>query len=274
MSKNDAAPAYNDLTVRFLSALAMAALALGAVFAGGWWFAALAGAAGAVMMWEWRRISAPGVTLSAIGYCVAVLAAGAFTCTQQPFAALATLTVITGFSASWDAVRNRQALWGATGALYIGLAVVYFTAFRLNPQHGIEVVLFIALVVVATDAGAYFAGRRFGRRKLAPKISPNKTWAGLLGGVVAAEIIGGLFAVLVLGKHGIELLGVAAILSLASQMGDLAESAYKRRFGVKDAGAIIPGHGGLLDRFDGLLAAILAAVAITIYNGGASILSW
>lgn len=274
MAGKDKAPVYSDLAVRLFSALAMAALALGGVFAGGVWFAALAAAAGALMMWEWRRISAPGVTLSAVGYCVAVAAAGAFTCFHQPFAALATLTVITGLAASWDALRDRQALWGATGALYIGLAVIFFTAFRLNPEHGIEVILFIALVVIATDVGAYFTGRRFGRRKLAPKISPNKTWAGLIGGVVAAEIVGGVFAMFILGRHGVELLGVAAILSLASQMGDLAESAYKRRFGVKDAGTLIPGHGGLLDRFDGLIAAILAAVAITIYNGGASILSW
>ena len=268
------ARAYSDLTVRFVSALAMGAIALGGVFAGGYWFAALASLVGAIMMWEWRRISAPEPSLSAAGYCIAVVAGGAFTCAEQPFVALVSLTVGTGLAAFWDAVRGRHALWGATGALYIGLAVIFFVAFRLNPLHGAEVIFFIALVVIATDAGAYFTGRRFGRRKLAPRISPNKTWAGLIGGIIAAQIVGGLFVLAVLERQGAELLGVAALLSLASQIGDLAESAYKRRFGVKDAGAIIPGHGGLLDRFDGLIAAILAAVALTIFNGGSSILSW
>lgn len=274
MASKDTNPAYSDLVVRFVSALAMAAVALSAVIAGGLWFAGLVGLAGALMMWEWRRISSPGATLSAVGYCAAIAMAAWFTCHSQPFQALASLTVMTGMAASFDSVRGKQALWGATGALYIGLAVIFFVAFRLNPAHGVAVVLFIALVVVATDAGAYFAGRRFGRRKLAPRISPNKTWAGLIGGVVSAEIIGGIFAIFVLGRSGVELLGVAAILSLASQMGDLAESAYKRRFDVKDAGNLIPGHGGLLDRFDGLISAVLAAFAITLLNGGASILSW
>lgn len=274
MTSKRANPAYSDLVVRFVSALAMAAVALSAVIAGGMWFTALVALAGGLMMWEWRRISSPGATFSVLGYCGAVVMAGWFTCQAQHFQALASLTFMSGMAASVDAVRGRQALWGATGALYIGLAVIFFTAFRLNPMHGVEVILFIALVVVATDAGAYFAGRRFGGRKLAPRISPNKTWAGLIGGIVSAEIIGGVFAIFVLGRSGAELLAVAAILSLASQMGDLAESAYKRRFDVKDAGNLIPGHGGLLDRFDGLIAAILAAVAITLFNGGASILSW
>ena len=119
----------------------------------------------------------------------------------------------------------------------------------------------------ATDIGGYFAGRGIGGRKLWPSVSPNKTWAGAIGGLVASLVVAGGFAAFGLGKGG-PMLVLAACLSIASQFGDLFESAVKRRFGVKDSSHIIPGHGGLMDRLDGYVAAIVLAAIFGVLRGG------
>jgi phosphatidate cytidylyltransferase len=140
-------------------------------------------------------------------------------------------------------------------------------------------VLWLFAVVWAEDTGAYFAGRLIGGPKLAPRISPNKTWAGAVGGTVAAIIAGSAVVILA----GIEWKAmhalVAFVVSVAAQIGDLIESAIKRRFGVKDASALIPGHGGMMDRVDGFLIAAAAGLAIGIAHAGpaapaAGLLSW
>jgi phosphatidate cytidylyltransferase len=131
---------------------------------------------------------------------------------------------------------------------------------RERDAHGLELLIWTFLVTWSTDIGAYFAGRRFGRRKLAPSISPGKTVEGLYGGIAAATLIGGAWALATgLGKA---LLPLAPLLAIAAQGGDLFESAMKRRAGVKDSGAWLPGHGGVLDRLDGLVpVAVLTALA-------------
>jgi phosphatidate cytidylyltransferase len=121
--------------------------------------------------------------------------------------------------------------------------------------------------VWVTDIGGYFAGRGIGGPKLWPRVSPKKTWAGAIGGFIASLAIAAVFASLGFGKMG-PLLLLGAAVSIASQLGDLFESAVKRRFGVKDSSQIIPGHGGLLDRLDGFVAAIVLAALIGILRGG------
>ncbi|WP_438726354.1 phosphatidate cytidylyltransferase [Parasphingorhabdus sp. DH2-15] len=139
------------------------------------------------------------------------------------------------------------------GAIYIGLAVITLIFFRHKDDSGLET-LFLLLVVVATDIGAYFAGRALGGPKLAPRISPNKTWAGLIGGMVAATIVWTGFNIASNGQAlHIALVG-GAMMAFVAQMGDLLQSAMKRRAGVKDSGTVLPGHGGLFDRTDGMVA--------------------
>ena len=157
-------------------------------------------------------------------------------------------------------VRGWDVSWKIGGFIYALLPALALLWIRERDAHGLELLLWVFLVTWGTDIGAYFAGRRFGRAKLAPSISPNKTWAGLYGGIAAATLIAGAWAVLTgLGKS---LLPLAPLFAVAAQAGDLFESWMKRRAGVKDSGNWLPGHGGLLDRLDGLVpVAVLTAIA-------------
>ena len=150
---------------------------------------------------------------------------------------------------------------------YATAALIAAVWLRHDPEYGFAAVLFVLLIVWATDSGGYFAGRGIGGPKLWPRVSPNKTWAGAAGSVFAALAVAGGFVAAGSGS-ALRLLVIAIVLSVASQLGDLFESAVKRRFGVKDSGSIIPGHGGLLDRLDGFVAAVVVAAAIGIWRGG------
>ena len=139
------------------------------------------------------------------------------------------------------------------GAIYIGLAIITLIFFRHKDGSGLEI-FFLILVVVVTDIGAYFAGRSIGGPKLAPRISPNKTWAGLIGGMVAAAIVWTGYNVAAQMQPAYMAFVGGALMAFVAQMGDLLQSAMKRLAGVKDSGNILPGHGGLFDRADGMVA--------------------
>ena len=157
-------------------------------------------------------------------------------------------------------VRGWHIGWKFAGFVYCLAPAVALIWLRMFPQDGIALMLWTLIVTMATDIGAYFAGRLLGRRKLAPTISPNKTVEGLIGGVAAAALFGGAW-VLAIGLTPL-LLVLAPLFALAAQCGDLFESWMKRRAGVKDSGTWLPGHGGLLDRLDGLIpVAVLTASA-------------
>jgi phosphatidate cytidylyltransferase len=164
---------------------------------------------------------------------------------------------------------TRGTPWMTFGALYIGLPCVAMIWLRNDPAAGRDVVLWLLLVVWASDIGAYAAGRLIGGPKLAPRISPNKTWAGLGGGVAAAAVTSAVFAEGWGGAHVGTAAILGALLAMVAQLGDLGESWVKRRFGVKDASRLIPGHGGLLDRVDALLAVILVVACIAAADEGA-----
>ena len=159
------------------------------------------------------------------------------------------------------------------GAATAGLATTSFVLLRDDPEFGLATAVWLVLVVAATDIGGYFAGRLIGGPKLAPALSPKKTWAGLLGGMFLAFTVGAVFSGATTGTYVEEvgLLSVAA--ALVSQCGDLTESAFKRKFNVKDSGTLIPGHGGILDRADGHMAATLVAAA-TVAMRGEGIFVW
>ena len=157
--------------------------------------------------------------------------------------------------------------WIALGALYAIAALVGSLLLRHDPQYGFVALLLVLAVVWASDIGGYFAGKSIGGPKLAPRISPNKTWSGAIGGFGLSLLVAAGFAMAGQGML-LPLLLVAAALSVTSQAGDLFESAVKRRFGVKDSSQIIPGHGGLLDRLDGFVAAIALAALVGFLRGG------
>jgi phosphatidate cytidylyltransferase len=169
--------------------------------------------------------------------------------------------VATAMFYEWTRIaRGWGPAWYASGFIYALVPALALLWIRERDQHGLALLVWAFIVTWSTDIGAYFAGRRFGRRKLAPEISPGKTVEGLYGGIVAATCIGGAWALAT--GLGMALLPLAPVLALAAQAGDLFESSLKRRAGVKDSGAWLPGHGGVLDRLDGLVpVAVLTAAA-------------
>ncbi|MEN9683682.1 MAG: hypothetical protein RLZZ427_1433 [Pseudomonadota bacterium] len=222
----------SDLPVRTASAVVMVAVAGSALWLGGWLWLALVAAIALGVLWEWWGL-------------------------------------VRGF-APHALARLR---WMAAGLLYVGVAALRLAALRVVPGPGRGMVLPIVLAVIATDIGAYFAGRTFGGPKIAPKVSPSKTWSGLIGGILGAGVslilsLGGqcdafdaprpLWSECLLrtvSSHDLWTLLIAgAVIAIVAQAGDFFESWMKRRAGVKDSGHLIPGHGGLFDRVDGLLA--------------------
>lgn len=194
-----------------------------------------------------------GVVLIAIALVAAVVGGNLF----AYFAA----AVATAMFFEWTRItKGWGAGWYILGIIYAILPAISLLWIRERDAHGLELLMWTFLVTWSTDIGAYFAGRRFGKRKLAPSISPGKTVEGLYGGIAAAALVGGAW-VLATGL-GLPLLALAPVMALAAQAGDLFESGMKRRAGVKDSGTWLPGHGGVLDRLDGLVpVAVLTAAA-------------
>jgi phosphatidate cytidylyltransferase len=222
--------------------------------------------AAGLVAWEWARLSAPARVAAASATLAAPLAAAiGIAAWGQPLAALAVLVVAAPLV--WLGWR-RTAPWLAAGVVYLGLPCVALLWLRQTEGGGAPVVLWLFVAVCASDVGAYAAGRLIGGPKLVPRISPNKTWAGAAGGFVVATSAG---AVLLAGQ-GLADWSLAALASagvgVCAQAGDLLESWIKRRFGVKDTGSLIPGHGGLLDRVDSLMMASLGTTLFVILSGG------
>ncbi|WP_241671096.1 phosphatidate cytidylyltransferase [Dankookia rubra] len=257
---------WPDLRKRVLSAALLVPAAILCIWLGAEAWAALMAAAVALLAWEWVRLCGFSThRLPGLAVPILVLAAGTLAVEAAWGWAMALLAA--GFAALWafgrpaGEPRARSGAWLAFGVVYIGLAGIALIHLRGDTAAGRGNVLFLFLVVWASDIGAYVAGRRFGGPKLAPAISPNKTWAGAAGGLASAMLIG-LLAAAAIAPAGLgigRVLLVAAVLAVLAQLGDLFESWLKRRFNVKDSSALIPGHGGLLDRLDAVLAAAPAA---------------
>ncbi len=250
-----------NLTLRVASALVMAPLALAIVYVGPPYFDVVVTIVAAVLAWEWSRLCGHGA-MSRPGYLVIAVTTATMAAAGLREYAVAGWIVAAGVMAAM-VVASREAerrpFWYGLGVLYTTVPCLALVWLREHPAQGRDIVIWLLLVVWATDIGAYAAGRTIGGPKLAPMISPKKTWAGLAGGIVSAGSVGALAgAILVLGKPiGLAMGGAA--LAVWSQVGDLFESHVKRRFGAKDSSNLIPGHGGLMDRLDGVLAGGLAA---------------
>jgi phosphatidate cytidylyltransferase len=257
-----------ELALRVASAAVLAPLALGLAYWGSWPFALFWALAAIAVHCEWthmvadpraRVLAAAGGLLMAASAVVAV-AAG-------PGAALVLLSA-TVLAVGFAATPERR-LWTALGVAYAGAMLMAPLVLRQDRDYGFAVLILLFAIVWATDIGGYFAGRLIGGAKLWPRVSPKKTWAGALGGSGAAVLSAIAVAVFVTPANPFALAIMALLLSAVSQAGDLFESAVKRHFGVKDAGRIIPGHGGVMDRLDGFVAAALVAAVVGIARGGA-----
>jgi phosphatidate cytidylyltransferase len=248
-------PRFADLRTRVLSALVIAAVGLGALWLGGHVFALLAIALAGLMTWELYRMmipDAPPARAEAHGVAAAIVVA-VFTYAWGGWVSVLGLLAAAALVA---ARAPRDALiFGAYLALIL-LAGHGLIALRWD--YGLAWVLWLILIVIGSDVAGYFAGRLLGGPKFWPRVSPKKTWSGTVAGWVVGALVGLAFMP-VLGA-GVGLVALSVLLAVAGQMGDIAESAIKRRAGVKDSSDLIPGHGGVLDRFDAMIAVALAAL--------------
>jgi len=257
-----------SLILRIVSGTILAAVGLAAVWYGGWYFGVLAIVAGLLMAREWDRLTGgSGVNTQLAGQSAVIVGVAVLSALGAYVWALA--VVGAGLLISVFAAESNRPKWSPLGVVYISLPIVALVWLRAEPANGVLTVVWLLAVVWATDCGAYVAGRMIGGPKMAPRLSPNKTWSGLGGGMIAAGLTGA--AIAVSSNHGPPvwfLLGGAAM-AVVGQIGDVFESAIKRYAGVKDSGAIIPGHGGVLDRLDSLLfVALFVAAANLIFGAG------
>jgi phosphatidate cytidylyltransferase len=259
------------LKTRALSALALAPPALLAAWYGGYPFALLVAISAALMCWEWHRITCGGFGYAARAAAILCFAASLLT-VSAPQTALYTAAAAVLVSVLLVCPVPGRRAWSGLGALYIGLPSLALVWLRGDPDFGSATVWWLLLAVWATDIGAYASGRLIGGPLLMPRVSPKKTWAGLLGGMLCSALVG--LGVAWVGAFSLVWVAVASAgLAVVAQAGDLLESWVKRRWGVKDSSNIIPGHGGVLDRVDGLLSAAIVVAALTLATGRA-VLTW
>ena len=272
---------------RVASSAVLLPVALLALWFGGLAWALLIAVFGAIMAWEWSAICAErrpaqvaypvgrpsAVNLVMLAVVILSLAVAVF---SPPLTLPLWLVPLAGavivLLLAWPQ-RGARALWLLLGIVYVVPAALAMIKIRNWSTDGFATEIWIVALVVVADTGAYIAGRSIGGPKLAPRISPSKTWAGLAGAILSAALVGAIAATLADRPTIWPMVLASGLLAVVEQAGDLFESFFKRHFGVKDSGRIIPGHGGVLDRVDGLMAVVLA-VAVLEYVMGGGILEW
>jgi phosphatidate cytidylyltransferase len=270
-------PSKSEMVKRVASALVLAAIALGAVVTSPWTFALLVVAAGAAVTWEWGRlVRGIGLDGIAIVQATAIAAVAILVTLGHPGFTLIAL-VCAGGLVSLASLSSGKLVWSLAGLACAALPAWGLVWLRSDSDLGVAALLYLFAVAWTTDTASYVAGTLMGGPKLAPSISPHKTWSGLIVGILAPALIGSVFALALKGTSGLRLALVSVAIAVACQIGDLSESALKRRFGAKDMSHLIPGHGGLLDRIDGLLIAALAAALFALRDPaspGRGLLMW
>lgn len=258
-----------NLQLRVLSSIVMIAVAVLALWAGVVPFGLLVLAVAVILSWEWGQV-VRGVAADS-GFLIhagAVTAAVFIALIGAPLLALAAL--VAGAIVLVGGSQGDHPLLSAAGVGYAGGAALSLIWFRGDAALGTAAVLFLFMVVWVNDTMAFVVGRRIGKAKLWPSISPNKTWAGFIGGIVSSGLAALLFSHAIPGASAVRLAILGVVLAAVAVAGDLAESALKRRFGVKDTSAIIPGHGGVMDRMDGIVAVAGAAAVLALVTAGRS----
>ncbi|MBC6406974.1 MAG: phosphatidate cytidylyltransferase [Rhodobacteraceae bacterium] len=256
-------PKWQDLRVRVISAVVMGLMGAIEVWLGGYWLLMLVALICGAMIWELALMLAPQrpwghYALLAVLAGLCLIVAQVVLLPISPIAAWAIIPLPALVGGGLVLRRHRVVF-----VLYGGAIVLACFSFQtLRELRGLEWMIWLLLVVIATDVMGYFAGRALGGPKFWPRVSPNKTWAGIIGGWAAAAAVGMLVSTTTGGTNLAWVTLLSVFVAFAAQMGDMAESALKRRCGVKDSSRLIRGHGGVLDRFDGLVAASLAVFVI------------
>lgn len=256
--------ALRNLLLRVVSALILAPLAIGAAYFDDWPFVLFWTVAAIAVWWEWTRLVDGEKSRSVLVTGVAALVLEALLVSMEHIALALPMVALGALAAA--IVATRAQLWIAGGVVYASVILLSPIAIRTGTDPGFENMIFLFAVVWATDIAGYFAGRAIGGPKLAPAVSPKKTWSGAIGGIVGAALAGG--AIVAYGSRPV-MNGVilALVLSISAQIGDLLESMIKRHFQAKDSSGLIPGHGGVMDRLDGFAAAAFVYVLIVIGRG-------
>jgi phosphatidate cytidylyltransferase len=261
----------SNLRLRIVSAAVLAPVVLTSVYVGGWLFLALCVLAACGILWEWTRLVANEADPRILAPGVAALFAAAMLAgLDKGEAAFGSIAI--GAILVWGLAAARrpsaEAIWAVGGIIYAGAAFLGPALMRRDPKLGLIAVLFVIAIVWITDTFAYFVGKAIGGPLLWPRLSPKKTWAGAIGGLIGG-VAAGTSVAYASGMGRLAVVGaIAFMLSILAQAGDLFESAVKRRFGAKDASNLIPGHGGFMDRLDGFLVAMLAALLIGTVRTG------
>jgi phosphatidate cytidylyltransferase len=256
-----------NLLLRIVSSLLLAPIAIAAAYFGGIVFIAFWALAALAVLWEWDTLVCADDRNPVLATGAVTIAGAALLMALGRSGGAMALIALGFFAVAVLSSRLRR-LWCAAGLVYGAAIVIAPVLLRHNAERGFAAILFLFAVVWLTDVVAYFAGRGIGGPKLMPRVSPNKTWSGAISGTLAG-VLGGVDVARGFGIEGLAAVAaVALVLSVVSQAGDLAESAIKRHFNAKDASQLIPGHGGLMDRLDGFVAAAAVGAVLGIAHGG------
>jgi len=253
-----------DLWPRVAAAVAMGSVAVAATWIGGFLFAAFWWLASIVVLWEWQRlVGGERLIVARVVAGAVALALAALSALHDSIAGVVAALILGAAAVGWIA-GGRQGIWAAAGVLYAGALVASVGLLRVSPSFGMASILWLFAVVWGADIAAYFAGRLIGGPRLWPRVSPGKTWAGAIVGAFTGAVLGLMLAAWTNRLAALFWLGLAT--AIVSELGDLFESALKRRFGVKDSSGLIPGHGGLMDRLDAFTSASFFAAVVAILH--------
>lgn len=270
MAQQQGAPSLSaDLKRRVPSAVALGLLALGATWYGGFPFLLFWTLAALIVWYEWATVvkAEPRTPILAFGALTIVVAAILL---SLKFPIVALLAIVIGAGVVFVMTQGDARNWSGGGLFYAALAAIPIILLRDDPKFGFFAAIWIYAVVWLTDIAAYFCGKFIGGKKLAPSISPSKTWSGAIGGTLFGVLGGAMVATLANARFALMHIVIALAVSVFSQAGDIFESSVKRKFGTKDSSKLLPGHGGVMDRLDAFIAACALALLIGLMRGGFS----
>ncbi len=261
-----AAKPSRNLLLRVASSAVLAPVAIGIAYLGGWAFAVFWTIAAIAVWWEWTKLVQPAGHVGALITGISALVIQMFLSMNDREDIAIMIAALGGLGAAIISARN--AVWTFAGVIYASALVIAPILVRGEDRTGFMAMLFVFAIVWGTDIVAYFTGRAIGGPKLAPAISPNKTWSGAIGGLIGAIAAAAAVVQPSATRSFLMIALIAAVLSAVSQAGDLFESRMKRLFDVKDSSGLIPGHGGVMDRLDGFVTAVLMALLIGVAHAG------